>query len=204
LAERLDPRPSDPRPLRSRPEAPPPGEPLTAGHVFAALADRLPSEAIVLEESPSSRPELNARLIVRESLGLLSAAMGGLGFALPGAIGLRMALPDRPVLTIVGDGASLYAIQALWSAARYRVGALFLVMANGRYAIMDELASHTGKPGPWPDFEGIDIAAMARALGCPATRVETHDELLSQLDEVIPTLGARQQPLLLEIAIALD
>jgi benzoylformate decarboxylase len=204
LAERLDPRPSDPRPLRSRPEAAPPGEPLTAGHVFAALADRLPSEAIVLEESPSSRPELNARLIVRESLGLLSAAMGGLGFALPGAIGLRMALPDRPVLTVVGDGASLYAIQALWSAARYRVGALFLVMANGRYAIMDELASHTGKPGPWPDFEGIDIAAMARALGCPATRIETHDELLSQLDEVIPTLGARQQPLLLEIAIAPD
>jgi benzoylformate decarboxylase len=203
LAERLDARPAPGRALRVRPAPPPPADPLTAGHVLAALADRLPPDAIVIEESPSSRPELNERLIVRQSLGLLSAAMGGLGFALPGAIGLRMALPDRPVLTVVGDGASLYTIEALWSAARYRAGALFVVMANGRYAIMDHLAqTNTGKAGPWPDFEGIDIAAMARALGCPATRIQTHDELLAQLDEVIPTLATRDQPLLLEIAIA--
>jgi benzoylformate decarboxylase len=203
LAERLEARPMPSRPLRVRDEPPAPGDPLTSGHVLAALADRLPPEAIVIEESPSSRPELNERLIVRQSLGLLSAAMGGLGFALPAAIGLRMALPERPVLTVVGDGASLYAIQGLWSAARYGVGALFVVMANGRYAIMDHLAqTNTGRPGPWPDFEGIDIAAMARALGCPAMRIETHDELIAQLDEVIPTLGRRDQPLLLEMAIA--
>jgi benzoylformate decarboxylase len=202
LADRLDPRIYSSRPLRSRSAPPPPGGPLVAGHVLAALAERLPAEAIVIEESPSSRPELNERLIVRQSLGLLSAAMGGLGFAVPGAVGLRMALPERPVLTVVGDGASLYTIQALWSAAHYGVGALFLVMANGRYAIMDWLAANTGKEGPWPDFEGIDIAAIARAFGCPATRIETHDELIAQLDEVIPTLGTRDQPLLLEIAIA--
>ena len=191
------------RPLRVRSDPPAPGEPLAAGHVLAALAERLPPEAIVIEESPSSRPELNERLIVRQSLGLLSAAMGGLGFAVPGAVGLRMALPERPVLTVVGDGASLYAIQALWSAARYGVGALFVVMANGRYAIMDQLAqTNAGKAGPWPDFEGIDIAAIARAFGCPAARIETHDDLIAQLDEVIPTLAARDQPLLLEIAIA--
>jgi benzoylformate decarboxylase len=202
LAERLDPRPMSSRPLRVREAPPPTGGPLTAGHVLAALAERLPPEAIVIEESPSARPELNARLVVRQSLGLLSAAMGGLGFAMPAAVGLRMALPERPVLTIVGDGSSLYAIQALWSAARYRVGALFVVMANGRYAIMDHLAStNTGTPGPWPDFEGIDIAAMARAFGCPATRIETHDQLVEQLDEVVPSLAARDQPLLLEMAI---
>ena len=96
--------------LRSRfaapaPPAPPAaGEPLRAGHVFAALAERLPRDAIVIEESPSNRPELLARLPARESLGFLSPAMGGLGFALPAATGLRMARPDRPVVAIVGDG----------------------------------------------------------------------------------------------------
>jgi benzoylformate decarboxylase len=49
--------------------------------------------------------------------------MGGLGFALPAAIGLRMALPHRPVVAIVGDGSSLYSIQSLWSAAKNRAGA---------------------------------------------------------------------------------
>jgi benzoylformate decarboxylase len=157
---------------------------------------------VVLEESPSSRPELNARLAVREPMGLVSAAMGGLGFALPGAIGLRMALTDRPVLAVVGDGASLYTIQALWSAARYRVGALFIVMANGRYAIMDQLAAHTGKAAPWPAFDGVDIVAIARGFGCPAERIEDHGALLARLDEVIPTLVRRDEPLVLEVAVA--
>ena len=70
----------------------------------------------MIEESPSSRPELIIRLPARESLGYLSPAMGGLGFALPAATGLRLAQTERPVVAIVGDGGSLYSIQALWSA----------------------------------------------------------------------------------------
>jgi len=207
LAERLPARPA-PIPARApQPDPPPPpapGEPLRAGHVFAALAQRLPRNAVVVEESPSSRPELNARLPTRAPMGLISAAMGGLGFALPGTIGLRMAMPDRPVLTVVGDGSSMYAIQALWSAARYRVGALFVVMVNGRYAVMDQLAAYTGKEPAWPPFDTIDIGAIARALGCPARRIEDHDGLLAALDDVLPTLAQRDEPLVLEIAVAAD
>jgi benzoylformate decarboxylase len=205
LAERLAQRLASASVARAQPEPPPPpgpGEPLRAGHVFAALAQRLPRDAVVVEECPSNRPELNARLPTRAPMGLVSAAMGGLGFALPGATGLRMALPDRPVLTVVGDGSSMYAIQALWSAARYGVGALFVVMANGRYAVMDALAANTGKEAPWPGFEGIDITAMARALGCAAERIETHDDLLAHFDEVLPTLADRDAPLVLEIVVA--
>jgi len=166
------------------------------------LAQRLPADAILVEESPSSRPELHARVPARAPMGFLSAAMGGLGFALPGTIGVRMALPDRPVVAVLGDGSSLYAIQALWSAARYRVGALLLVMANGRYAVMDKLAADTGKPAPWPAFDTIDIAAMARAQGCEAIRIEDHADLLACLDEVLAQLARRDAPLLLEIAVA--
>jgi benzoylformate decarboxylase len=205
LVERLVPR-EGPRPAPfARPAPPPPpapGEPLRAGHVLAALAERLPADAILVEESPSSRPELNARLPARVPMGFLSAAMGGLGFALPGTIGLRMALPDRPVLTVVGDGSSMYAIQALWSAARYRIGALFVVMANGRYAIMDKLAANTGQSAPWPGFETIEIAAIARAFGCEAIRIEDHADLLARLDDVLPELARRDSPLVLEIAVA--
>ena len=152
---------------RSRRHRPAPGEPLRAGHVLAALAERLPRDAILVEETPSSRPELHARIAATEPLGFVSA-MGMLGFALPAAIGLRMARPDRPVLAVVGDGSSLYQIQALWSAARYGAGVLFVVLANGGYAIMDRLAERNGGDGPWPAIEGVDIAAIARALGCDA------------------------------------
>jgi benzoylformate decarboxylase len=194
-----------PQPMRRPPTPPPPaaGEPLRAGHVLAALADRLPADAVLVEETPSSRPELNARIPARNPLGFVSAAMGGLGFAIPGAIGMRMALPGRPVVAVVGDGSALYGIQALWSAAHYGVGALFVVLANGGYAIMDRLAERQGGAGPWPSF-AVDVAGMAQALGCPARRVERHDELVPALDDVLPELADRSEPLLLEVVVAPD
>ena len=118
--------------------------------MFAALADRLPADAVVIEETPSSQPELYQRIPIREPLGFVSTANGGLGFGISGAIGLRMGLPDRPVVALLGDGSSIYAIQALWSAAHYGVGVLLIVLANGGYAIMDKLARDLGGAGPGP------------------------------------------------------
>jgi benzoylformate decarboxylase len=171
--------------------------------VLAALAERLPRDVVLIEETPSSRPELHRRLPAREPLGFVSAAMGGLGFAIPGATGLRMALPDRPVVAIVGDGSSLYTIQSLWSAARYGAGALFVVLSNGRYAVMDRLADMSGEPGPWPPFD-IEISALARTFGCEARRIEEHADLLRTLDEVLPGLASRESPLLIEAVVEPD
>jgi benzoylformate decarboxylase len=207
VAEGLSQRAAPGAPALRRPApAPPPGpgEPLRAAHLLSALAERLPSDAVLIEEAPSNRPELHARLPARRPLGFLSAAMGGLGFGLPAAIGVRMALPERPVVAVVGDGASMFAIQSLWSAARYEVGALFVVLANGGYAVMDLLAEAANQAAPWPGFGAIDIAAMARAQGCPARRVARHDELVGALDEVLPGLQGRKEPLLLEVMVAPD
>ena len=103
---------------------------------------------------------------------------------------------------MLGDGSTLYSIQALWSAARYRVGLLVIVMANGSYAVMDALAHDAGGTGAWPRFENVQIAAIAEAFGCPSRRIAGHDELLATLDEVLPTLAAREEPLLLEVAVS--
>ncbi len=207
----LSPRPASPETIRRQvatPDRPAGNEQLTAPHVFAALAERTSRNTVIVEESPSSRPALHALLPAREPLGFLSAAMGGLGFGLPAAIGVRMAQPDRPVVALIGDGSSMYAIQSLWSAANYGVGVLVVVLANGRYAIMDHLAKMHGETtphgkgaAPWPAFEQVSVSTIADGLGCPVTRVQTYDDLIKTLDEVIPTLGTRSTPLVLEVAI---
>jgi benzoylformate decarboxylase len=205
LASRVQTRNADPPESFSPSPAPAPpalGEPMLAGHVLTALAERLPRNTVVVEEAPIDRPELHERLLAREPLGFLSAAMGGLGFGLPAATGVRMALPDRPVVAVVGDGSSIYQIQSVWSAAHYRVGVLFVILSNGGYAIMDRLAERQGGASPWPGFHEVDVAAVARGFGCPAQQITTHDELLQSLDEVIPTLAARNEPLLLDVTIA--
>jgi benzoylformate decarboxylase len=192
-----------PQPFSSPPAPSPPAaaEPLRAGHVLAALAERLPRDALVVEEAPVDRPELHDRLLAREPLGFLSAAMGGLGFALGGATGVRMALPTRPVAAVVGDGSSIYGVQALWSAAHYGVGVLFVILSNGGYAIMDRLAERVEREPPWPSFD-VDVAALARAFGCPARRITTHDDLTRALDEIVPTLASRSEPVLLDVVVA--
>ena len=139
----------------------------------------------MVEEVPVDRPELHDRLPAREPLGFLSAAMGGLGFALAGATGVRMALPERPVVAVVGDGSSVYGIQALWSAAHYGVGVLFVVLSNGGYAIMDRLAERRGAAAAVAVVRRRRRGARA-GFGCAARRIETHDELVSALDELVP------------------
>jgi benzoylformate decarboxylase len=172
---------------------------------MAALAERLPADTVVVEETPSSRPDLHRLLPARKPLGFLSAAMGGLGFAMPAAIGVRMACPERPVVAVVGDGSSLYGIQSLWSAVHYGCGVLFVVLANGRYAIMDRLAEQHGEgKAPWPAFEEVSIQRLAEGFGCPAERLETYDAVIKTLDEVVPTLSSRTEPLVLDVAVVPD
>jgi benzoylformate decarboxylase len=207
LAEAIDPRdapaPDGPPP---RPEVPEPttGGPLTAGQALAILGATLPRDTIVVEESPSSRLQLNAHIPAVESMGFVSA-MGLLGFGLPASIGLRMAVAPRPVVAIVGDGASLYQIQAVWSAQRYGVGVIFIVMVNGGYAIMDRLAERFGEAGgPWPAIDDVDVGGLARSLGCDTMRVGDHDALQAALDELSAGLAERRSPLLLEIVVEQD
>jgi len=192
-------------PLHAAPPAPAPPAPggqLRPAHVFEALAQRLPADAILVEESPSSRPELLEWVLARQPLGFLANANGGLGFGISSAIGLRMGAPDRPVVAVLGDGSIMYSIQALWTAARYGVGVLAIVMANGGYAVMDGLARAVGRTGAWPTFEAVRIAPIAQGLGAQARRIERLDELVATLDEVIPSLATRDEPLLLDVAVA--
>lgn len=211
LAAQLPSRPSADRSPLHRPPAPPAATPdglLEPAQVFVALAERLSPDAVLVEESPSSRPDLQALVPARDNLGFLSAAMGGLGFGLPAAIGVRMARPDRPVVAVLGDGSTLYSVQALWSAAHYGVGVLAIVLANGRYAIMDHLAqtaSGAATPlraaAPWPAFDTISVSGLATALGCPSRVVANHQELMAAFDEILPTLATRTEPLVLEVAV---
>jgi benzoylformate decarboxylase len=203
IASRLTRRRAGP-PTRARLTLEPPadGEPMRAEHVFAALAQRLPRDVVLVEETPSSRPDLHRWIPARMPGGFLSAAMGGLGFALPAAAGLRMGAPGRPVVAVLGDGSSLYAIQGLWSAARYGCGVLFVVLSNGRYAIMDQLARQAGGKPPWPPFDDIDIGGLARSLNCPARKAASYPELIAAFDEVLPTLAGRDTPLLLDVTVA--
>jgi benzoylformate decarboxylase len=171
-----------------------------AADVLTLLAARLTPDAVVVEECPSAREMLQDLLPARSPLGYVGAPMGNLGLGLPQAIGLRLADPARPVLAVLGDGSAIYGIQGLWSAAHYGVGVLFIVLANGRYGVMDAMVSRRGK-APWPGFPEVSLARLADGFGCPSERVSAPGRLAALLDQVMPTLASRTEPLLIDVEV---
>jgi len=202
---------TSPQRLVTRPAAAPsaagllaPGGPISPAEVFTLLGGLLPADTVLVEESPSSRALLHALIPARRPLGFVSAAMGGLGFALPASIGIKRALPERPVVAVVGDGSAMYAIQSLWTAAHLGIGVLCIVMANGRYAVMDRLAEQAGGKPPWPAFPEVTVGGIAESMGCQVVKVDRRDALETVLTESISALGRLNHPLVIEVAVASD
>jgi benzoylformate decarboxylase len=178
----------------ARPEKPADRTPIPVSLVFAELAEQLPEDAILVEEVPSHLNVRRAYLPVRAlGTGLLSTASGTLGYALPAAIGAAMAQPDRRVVAVLGDGSSMYSIQALWTAARENVPVTFVVLDNAQYAAVRILAeSDGGAKVPGVELGGIDFVALAGGMGCVTHRIEQPHELRAALAKALvddrPTL----------------
>ena len=106
---------------------------------------------------------------------------------MPAAVGMAMGNPQRPVVAVVGDGSSMYAIQALWTAAQQKAGVVYVILNNGHYGILKGY-TQSFYPGqekkvPGLDLPGLDITAAARALGVPAVRVDSQDQLAGAFTE---------------------
>ncbi len=183
---------------RVRPAAPEPREPISPAFLMATLAGAMPADAVLVEEAPSHRNDLRRHLWITRPESFFASASGGLGFAMPAAVGIALARPDRPVVCLVGDGSALFAPQALWSAAQLRVPVTFVVSDNARYAILESVAAFGGMTGvPSLELPGVDLVAMAKSYGCPATRVDDPGKLADAIETAITRGG----PMLIDVAV---
>jgi benzoylformate decarboxylase len=122
------------------------------------------------------------------------------------AIGVKLAWPDRPVLALIGDGSVMYGVQALWSAAKYRVPVTFVVPNNAQYQILKVGAASMGLPAARSGkFEGfdltapeIDFIALSRSLGVEAARISEPDELSERVAQSLHG----ERPQLFEVPIS--
>jgi benzoylformate decarboxylase len=168
--------------------------------VMATLDQQLPPDTIIVEEAPTHRNAMHAHLPISRNRDFYVGASGGLGSGMPAAVGIAMAQPRRPVVSLIGDGSSLYSIQALWTAAQHNVNVVFVVLNNGGYAAMKafgELLSVKDAPGL--DLPGLNFEQLAAGFGLPATRVSTHSELVDAVNSMA-TAGPRLLNVLVEPA----
>ena len=176
--------------------------PIDPRFLMLRISEHLPKDAVVVEEALISSLSLPGFLPVREPRAWYGLASGGLGFAMPGAIGASLALPGRPVVAVVGDGSAMYGIQALWTAAHLKLPVTYVIANNRSYRILKErLVSMRGSD----KFVGMDIkdpaidyVGLARAMGVPGRRVTDPNDVAPALREAAEQGG----PSLIEVVVA--
>ncbi len=149
--------------------------PIDPDWLMLRLANLLPKDAVVVDEGIVSSRRLLHLMPYRDRLGYFGNVSGGIGWALPAAVGVSLALPDRRVVAVIGDGSSMYSIQALWTAAHKKLPITYVIANNGGYRILKErLKAFHGNDQPiGMDFRDppVDVSAIARGLGMQAERV---------------------------------
>ena len=189
-------RPSPTPQARPAPAQIGPG-PLLPEAVFDVIAATAPSDAIYVNESTSTTDFLWRRLPMQEPGSYYFGAAGGLGFGMPAALGVQLAEPSRRVIAVIGDGSANYSVTALWTAARYKIPVVFLILKNGTYGALRwfaEVLKVDAVPGL--DVPGIDFLSLAKAYGVEGVSAATAEEL----KQVLTTALGSQSPTLIEVA----
>lgn len=181
--------------------------PLTPLGLMSSLARILPDDVAVIEEAVTTTNTTFERLgALKNTTGYFGHRGWALGWGLGCALGAKLAWPDRPVLAMLGEGAAMYGVQGLWSAARYRIPVTFVICNNAQYQILKIGARGLGLPRALRhEYEGLDLAppeidfvSLARSLGVEAHRVTEPDELAERVRSSLKS----DRPQLFDVPIA--
>ena len=194
-----------PEPDRQPPPAPAPApapeasSPMSVEYAMHVLSEVLPEDAMIADESASSKAKLHQHIRPGRPGGYLTSAAGGLGYCLPAAVGLKLSQPERPVVCVIGDGSASYSIQVLWSAARYGTDIVVVVVNNKGYSILKGFrdAIGIGDSIPGLDVPGIDFISIARGFGAGGEGVEEAEGLEDALGRALAAGG----PYLLDVIV---
>jgi benzoylformate decarboxylase len=179
--------------------------PIAPEFLMLTLAELLPPDVLVVDESASSLPHVLRHLPFGAGSDFFGSKTGTLGWAMGAALGVQLAHPRRKVVATVGDGSVMYAPQALWTAAHHGLPVTYVVANNTSYAILKSGMVTFGLPGakrgvfPGMDLVDpeIDYLALARSMGVTAERVDKPGALREALTRALAHAG----PSLVDVAI---
>ena len=139
----------------------------------------------------------------------IRAAGGSEGYGIGGAVGLKLAAPDKPVVGLVGDGSMFYADSGLWTAAHHGVPVLYVISNNQSYGVvassfgrangvMKETGEYAGVV-----LDGIDPVKLADGFGVDGMHVQDESRLAAAIDHGLNVVEGENRPFLLNVRLPL-
>jgi benzoylformate decarboxylase len=168
--------------------------PLTPDAVWSTLATVKPADSPVVTESTSTMAQQLRWLPTTRPGSFFATASGGIGWGVPGAVGValgdRACGVKRTVVATIGDGSFQYSVQSIWTAAQHRLPIVFVVMRNEEYSILKSFALLEKTPNvPGLDLPGLDIASIAAGFGLHSVNVDTTEKLAEEFTTALTADG---------------
>ena len=181
--------------------------PMPVPIMLETLAAAVPDDVVIVEEAITGSPEIPHAFAFDGHGDYFCGRGGGIGQGIAGALGVRLAIPDRPMVCLSGDGSAMYSIQTLWTAAHHRLPIVFIILANAEYRILkhnlDIYRKRFGVASnrPYREMDLVDpplgFVEMAAGMGVAGTRVTEPEELATAVRDALAS-GA---PHLIEVAV---
>ena len=180
-------------------------QPISPGRMAKELAGAIAPGTVLFDESITAGGHLMRHVRMSEPGTHYRATGGGLGPGMPNPIGIKLARPDRPVLSVIGDGAALYTIQALWTAAHHKIPVTWVVANNSSYRILKlNMLEYLGEGASGRKFVAMDLddppldfSQIAASFGVKGVRIEQPDQIGDALREA----QAAEEPRVVDIVI---
>ena len=178
------------------------GLPIRPPRAIHEIASVLPTDSVIVDESIMLTTYVECIMEFPQQ-GSYFSNNACLGWGLPASLGVSLAVPDRPVVALVGDGSALFGLQAFWTARKYEIPAVMIVLNNRGYAAIkwgfsaypDKLSVAGADLGY--DLGDVDFPALAKAFGIIARRIENPSEIGPAVQKAI----GEGKPALLDLMV---
>jgi len=172
---------------------------LTMAHVVNALSDYTKGEAVIVADVGQHQMVAARNYAYRKPHSYItSGGLGTMGFALPAAIGAKMASPEREIIAIIGDGSFQMTIQELATIAQEKLPVKVIILNNNFLGMVRQWQQlFFGNRYSFVTLQNPDFVAVAKGFHLKAEKVEKAEELSSALDRMVRSRG----PYILEIGV---
>jgi acetolactate synthase-1/2/3 large subunit len=168
------------------------------GGITRALQEATPEDAIVVAGMTQigyySRPFFK---VYQPRTYITSSYSGNLGYAFPTALGAKVACPDRPVISISGDGGFMYNVQELATAAQYGINVVQIVFNDGAYGNVARDLDEAWGGSYGAELKNPDFMKLADAFGVVGLRAKAPTEV----GELVRTAIPMNRPVLIEVPV---
>ena len=172
---------------------------LKMGEVIRELSELNKGEAIIVTDVGQHQMVASRYYPFKDTrTNVTSGGAGTMGFALPAAVGAKVAQPEKQVVAVIGDGGFQMTVQELGTIMQYNIPVKMLILNNNFLGMVRQWQQlFFEKRYSFTELQNPDFAALSDAYGIPARKVSIRNELRGALKEMLESPG----PYLLDVRV---